>query len=106
MTVPYPPQVPGHPVLGNLPDYRRDPLTFGRRVAKEYGDVVGLRDLVDLPAVPEVAPLAQASTVRVPFEGAGPDVSNAFLTLGAFPMDVAHVDFLAADAHKWLLGPC
>ncbi len=27
-------------------------------------------------------------------------------TLGAIPTSVAHVDFLAADAHKWLLGPC
>jgi selenocysteine lyase/cysteine desulfurase len=27
-------------------------------------------------------------------------------TLGAFPTNVEHVDFLAADAHKWLLGPC
>lgn len=27
-------------------------------------------------------------------------------TLGAFPTPVGHVDFLAADAHKWLLGPC
>jgi cysteine desulfurase/selenocysteine lyase len=27
-------------------------------------------------------------------------------TLGAFPTPVDHVDFLAADAHKWLLGPC
>jgi selenocysteine lyase/cysteine desulfurase len=26
-------------------------------------------------------------------------------TLGAFPTPVKHVDFLAADAHKWLLGP-
>lgn len=26
-------------------------------------------------------------------------------TLGAFPTPVGHVDFLAADAHKWLLGP-
>lgn len=31
---------------------------------------------------------------------------DAIQTLGAFPMNVAHVDFLAADAHKWLLGPC
>jgi len=31
---------------------------------------------------------------------------DAIQTLGAFPTDVAHVDFLAADAHKWLLGPC
>ncbi len=27
-------------------------------------------------------------------------------TLGAFPTTVEHVDFMAADAHKWLLGPC
>ncbi len=27
-------------------------------------------------------------------------------TLGAFQTTVEHVDFLAADAHKWLLGPC
>jgi cysteine desulfurase/selenocysteine lyase len=26
-------------------------------------------------------------------------------TLGAFPTSVASVDFLAADSHKWLLGP-
>jgi cysteine desulfurase/selenocysteine lyase len=27
-------------------------------------------------------------------------------TLGAFPTNVEYIDFLAADAHKWLLGPC
>jgi selenocysteine lyase/cysteine desulfurase len=27
-------------------------------------------------------------------------------TLGAFPTPAEHMDFLAADAHKWLLGPC
>ncbi len=27
-------------------------------------------------------------------------------TLGAFPTTVENIDFLAADAHKWLLGPC
>ncbi|MEW6302979.1 MAG: aminotransferase class V-fold PLP-dependent enzyme [Verrucomicrobiota bacterium] len=27
-------------------------------------------------------------------------------TLGAFPTSVEWADFLAADAHKWLLGPC
>ena len=31
---------------------------------------------------------------------------DAIQTLGAFPMSVEHVDLLAADAHKWLLGPC
>jgi selenocysteine lyase/cysteine desulfurase len=27
-------------------------------------------------------------------------------SLGAFPFSMEHVDMLAADAHKWLLGPC
>lgn len=27
-------------------------------------------------------------------------------TLGAFPTPAAHADIIAADAHKWLLGPC
>lgn len=30
---------------------------------------------------------------------------DAIQTLGAFPLDVEHVDFIAADSHKWLLGP-
>ena len=31
---------------------------------------------------------------------------DAIQTVGAFPTTVEHVDMLAADAHKWLLGPC
>jgi selenocysteine lyase/cysteine desulfurase len=31
---------------------------------------------------------------------------DAIQTLGAFPFKTQHVDFLSADAHKWLLGPC
>jgi len=31
---------------------------------------------------------------------------DAIQSLGAFPLHAASVDFLAADAHKWLLGPC
>jgi selenocysteine lyase/cysteine desulfurase len=27
-------------------------------------------------------------------------------TVGAFPTTVENIDFLAADAHKWMLGPC
>jgi len=30
---------------------------------------------------------------------------DAIQTLGAFPLSVEHVDFLSADAHKWMLGP-
>jgi len=31
---------------------------------------------------------------------------DAIQSLGAFPTTVENIDFLAADAHKWLLGPC
>ncbi len=31
---------------------------------------------------------------------------DAIQTLGAFPTTVENIDLLAADAHKWLLGPC
>ena len=31
---------------------------------------------------------------------------DAIQTLGAFPTTTENVDLLAADAHKWLLGPC
>lgn len=31
---------------------------------------------------------------------------DAIQTLGAFPTTTENVDMLAADAHKWLLGPC
>jgi selenocysteine lyase/cysteine desulfurase len=31
---------------------------------------------------------------------------DAIQTLGAFPTTTEYVDLLAADAHKWLLGPC
>jgi selenocysteine lyase/cysteine desulfurase len=31
---------------------------------------------------------------------------DAIQTVGAFPMQATQLDFLAADAHKWLLGPC
>lgn len=31
---------------------------------------------------------------------------DAIQTLGAFPTPVTHVDFAAADSHKWLCGPC
>ena len=31
---------------------------------------------------------------------------DAIQTLGAFPTRVTHVDFLSADSHKWMLGPC
>jgi cysteine desulfurase / selenocysteine lyase len=31
---------------------------------------------------------------------------DAIQTVGAFPTPAGNIDFLAADAHKWMLGPC
>lgn len=31
---------------------------------------------------------------------------DAIQTLGAWPLDARYVDFLSADSHKWMLGPC
>lgn len=31
---------------------------------------------------------------------------DAIQTVGAFPTPLDNVDFMAADAHKWMLGPC
>ncbi len=37
-----PPQAPGLPLLGNIVEFRQDPLGFLRRMQAEHGDVVGL----------------------------------------------------------------
>ncbi|HEY2826840.1 MAG TPA: cytochrome P450 [Pirellulales bacterium] len=38
-----PPSPPGHWLLGNLPEFRRDMLGFFTRCAREYGDLVAIR---------------------------------------------------------------
>jgi cytochrome P450 len=38
-----PPSPPGHWILGNLPEFRRDMLSFFTRTAREYGDFVAMR---------------------------------------------------------------
>ena len=49
----------------------------------------------------DLAPIGKALHARnIPF------CVDGIQTLGAFATTVEHVDFLAADAHKWLLGPC
>ena len=50
---------------------------------------------IDLPAIGQAL-----RTRNIPF------CIDGIQTLGAFPTTVEHADFLAADAHKWLLGPC
>ena len=43
---------------------------------------------------------------RLEYQEIGRRLLDGIQTLGAFPLDASCVDFLAADAHKWLLGPC
>lgn len=38
-----PPGPPGHPLIGSLPEFRRDPLGFLTSCARDYGDVVRYR---------------------------------------------------------------
>ena len=42
---------------------------------------------------------------RVAHEGGALFCLDAIQSLGAFPVSVEQVDFLSADAHKWMLGP-
>jgi len=43
MTAKLPPIAPGNFILGNLPDYARDPMGYERRTAQTYGDIVHQR---------------------------------------------------------------
>ncbi len=53
------------------------------------------------------------SGFRLDYEGIAEEVSrhgalfclDAIQSLGATTIDVRHIDFLAADSHKWMLGP-
>jgi cysteine desulfurase/selenocysteine lyase len=53
------------------------------------------------------------SGYRLDYEGIAEELSrrgilfclDAIQSLGATPVDVRHIDFLAADSHKWMLGP-
>jgi cysteine desulfurase/selenocysteine lyase len=69
-----------------------------------------------LTAKTRLVALASASFVsgyRIDLDGIGKllrekDVLfsvDAIQTLGAFPSTIGYVDFLSADAHKWMLGP-
>jgi cytochrome P450 len=48
--LPSPPGPKGWPLIGNAPEYLRDPLAFVTRCARQYGDIVKIR-LPGLPAV-------------------------------------------------------
>jgi selenocysteine lyase/cysteine desulfurase len=50
---------------------------------------------IDLPAIGQALQQRQI-----------PLCIDGIQTLGAFPTLAQHADFIAADAHKWMLGPC
>jgi selenocysteine lyase/cysteine desulfurase len=75
-------------------------------------------DAVERMLTPKTKLVALASChffsgVRIDVDGIGKMLRSrgvlfcldAIQTLGAFETSVEHVDFLSADAHKWLLGP-
>lgn len=75
-------------------------------------------DLVRQAMTPRTRLVALASChflsgYRLDFETIGEECSrrnvlfclDAIQSLGATPIDVRHIDFLAADSHKWMLGP-
>lgn len=83
---------------------------------ERYGEVTW--DAVECALTPRTRLVALASAhfltgFRVDVESIGERLHargilfsvDAIQTLGAFPLDVTHVDFLSADAHKWMLGP-
>ena len=84
---------------------------------REYGRIRAVDVIGQVDEQTRLVALASNHFVagyRVDLEGAGKALRDRNIlfcvdgiqTVGAFPTDAAHVDFLAADAHKWLLGPC
>lgn len=88
---------------------RLEPSAFGRLEADEV-----LAQVTDRTRLVALASCHFIAGWRLDYDRLGRELRargiwfclDAIQTLGAFPMDVAQVDFLAADAHKWLLGPC
>ena len=75
-------------------------------------DVLGLVD--DRTRLVALASCHYATGFRLDHEAIGRELRargvlfclDAIQTVGALPTTVEHVDFLAADSHKWMLGPC
>jgi cysteine desulfurase/selenocysteine lyase len=85
--------------------------------ARELGGIRPEDVLAQLDANTRLVALASChfiSGYRIDFDGIGRALRernilfclDAIQTLGAFPTSTDNVDMLAADAHKWLLGPC
>lgn len=97
-------------------DLRRRGVTV-RHLQVEAPGVI-TRDLVAAALTPKTRLVALASThylsgYRIDVDAIGQLLKergvlfslDAIQSLGAFPLTVEHVDFLSADAHKWMLGP-
>lgn len=78
----------------------------------EWGDI---QDRIDSRTrVVALASCHFISGFRIDLEGIGRELRerrilfcvDGIQTVGAFPVRAEHIDFLAADAHKWMLGPC
>lgn len=97
-------------------DLRRRGVTVRYLEPEQPGQIT--RELIEHALSPRTKLVALASAHF--FTGYGIDVDtigkflhgrgvlfslDAIQTLGAMPTKVTHVDFLSADAHKWLLGP-
>lgn len=84
---------------------------------KEYGRIRAIDVIGQVDEQTRMVALASnhfVSGFRIDIDGIGKALRNRNIlfcvdgiqTVGAFPTNIRHVDFLAADAHKWLLGPC
>ncbi len=84
---------------------------------KEYGRIRDIDVIGQVDEQTRLVALASnhfASGFRIDTEAIGKALRernilfcvDGIQTVGAFPTNVEYVDFLAADAHKWLLGPC
>lgn len=99
-------------------ELRRKGVTVRYLEPESAGEITP--ELVEAALTPKTRLVALASChfftgTRIDVEGIGAILHargilfslDAIQTLGAFSLDVkkAHVDFLSADAHKWMLGP-
>ncbi len=80
-----PPGPKGHFFTGNLPEFRRDPLGFLTRCARDCGDVVGFR-LVNISAYllnhPDYIESVLVNHPRTLIKGRGPRMSRRFFGEG------------------------
>lgn len=117
---------PGDEIVGYFEDYPANVYPW-RALAAKGVKYVGLEpeapgvltwDVIEPALTPRTKLVALASChfqtgYRIDIDGIGRRLHergilfclDGIQTVGAFPTPVEHVDFMAADSHKWLLGP-